>query len=114
MTDMIGIIVCTRHRLVLWHGPKSEGLLRLMHFGAMENLHPQRADYRMLTADPGQMPFWPRLALEKALAARDFDATVRALNVPLAHLASLPMPEVPSDDETPVLDTAYRPTRDRP
>lgn len=114
MTDEIGIIVCARHRLVLWHGPKSEGLLRLMHFAAMENLHPQRADYRMLTAAPGEMPFWPRLALEQALAARDFDATIRALNVPLAHRASLPMPEPAIDDETPVLDMDDRPARHRP
>jgi len=98
MTDEIGIIVCARHRLVLWHGPKGEGLLRLMHFGAMENLYPEHADYRMLTAAPGKMPFWARLALERALAARDYDATVQALAIPLSHRASLPMPEVPADD----------------
>jgi len=113
MTDEIGIIVCARHRLVLWHGPKGEGLLRLMHFGAMENLHPERADYRMLTAAPGQMPFWPRLALEKALAALDYDATVKALAIPLCHRASLPMPEVPADDG-PFPGPAPRPDRDRP
>jgi hypothetical protein len=113
MTDEIGIIVCARHRLVLWHGPKEEGLLRLMHFGAMENLHPERADYRMLTAALGQMSFWHRLVLDKALVARDYDATIKALAIPLCHRASLPMPEILADD-VPFLGPVPLPDRECP
>jgi hypothetical protein len=95
----IGIIVCARNRLVLWHGPRAEGLLRLPHFGAMEALHPTRADYRMLTALPSAMPFWARHSLAQALAARDYDATIKALAIPVGQRAGFPMPAAPEEDD---------------
>jgi hypothetical protein len=100
MTDgEIGIIVCARNRLVLWHGPRAEGLLRLSHFSAMEALHPTRADYRLLTVMPTSMPFWARQSLDRALAVRDYDAIITALAVPIGQRASLPMPAPPEEDD---------------
>jgi hypothetical protein len=110
----IGIIVCVRNRLVLWHGTRAEALLRLPHFSAMEYLHPTRADYRMLTAMPAAMPFWARHSLAQALRARDYDATLKALAIPLSRLASFSMPTAPADDDAVFLPFSSWTTDERP
>jgi len=111
----IGIIVCARNRLVLWHGPAEEGLLRLPHFEDMESLHPTRADYRMMVARVSNLSFWSRHLLDRALAAHDYAAILQALSVPLREHATFGgAPLTEEDDASPLASSLSAYLRDRP